>query len=88
MGSQVSPGVAVPATWFPRSRVVALCTLCALIFLAVGFAFGFGAGWSGHENLTTPRGGGSTTPAPVALEVMARAGRNMTSEEDYVDAFN
>jgi ABC-type phosphate transport system substrate-binding protein len=85
MGSQVSPGVAVPATWFPRSRVVALCILCALLFLAIGFASGFGAGWSGHETLTTPRGGGSTAPTPVTQEVIAR---NLTSDEDYIDAFN
>jgi hypothetical protein len=88
MGSPVAPGVAAPVTWFPRSRVLALCVLCALIFLGIGFASGFGAGWAGHENLTTPRRGGSTTPVPATLEVIARAGRNMTPDEDYTDAFN
>jgi hypothetical protein len=88
MGSPVAPGVSPPAAWFPRSRVLALCILCALVFLAIGFASGFGAGWSGHENLTTTRGAGPTPPTPFTQELTAPAGGNTTSDEDYVDAFN
>jgi hypothetical protein len=90
MGSSVPPGVAAPTTWFPRSRVLALCILCTVIFLVLGFASGFGAGWTGNEKFlrtTTPcEGGLATTPASVILGAIT--GVNPTPEDDYTDAFN
>jgi hypothetical protein len=87
MGSNVPPGVVAPTTWFPRSRVLALCILCAVIFLVVGFASGFGAGWSGNENFlrtTTPREGSSATlPTPVTTMPVV----NVTPKANCSDAF-